>query len=286
MQGKKYYSIGMVSSICGVPIKTLRYYDQIGLLIPEIRKEGSNYRQYTHSQLITVLIIRQFRFLGFGLNEIRHILEKNSLVEMQSIIRQKLQDMKSEMMKLEQVYKDAEILLRRLDCGMDFLKEYKAHGNIIGLEKIKSFYVFSKKNIMNSYKNEEVNLENWIQVLEASKAAGAKACGPIFVTYYTDIFGQFLQHDCEVEFSVNVEPDESIKEIRKVEGFQAATAIYIGSYKDIIHTYIELNRWINENGYEICGNVTEEFIISPIDIQNEDMHITKIIVPVKKIKKK
>lgn len=59
----KYYSIGKVSSICDVPIKTLRYYDQIGLLVPQYRKEDSHYRYYEHTQLLTLHIIRKTAFV-------------------------------------------------------------------------------------------------------------------------------------------------------------------------------------------------------------------------------
>ena len=46
-EDKSYYSIGKVSALCNVPIKTLRYYDTIGLLVPDYRKDESNYRYYT-----------------------------------------------------------------------------------------------------------------------------------------------------------------------------------------------------------------------------------------------
>lgn len=32
---KEYYSIGEIAEICNIPIRTLRYYDEIGLLVPE-----------------------------------------------------------------------------------------------------------------------------------------------------------------------------------------------------------------------------------------------------------
>ncbi|MBR3788342.1 MAG: MerR family DNA-binding transcriptional regulator, partial [Firmicutes bacterium] len=43
----KKYSIGEVAEMCSVSIKTLRYYDQIGLVIPEFRNEESKYRYYS-----------------------------------------------------------------------------------------------------------------------------------------------------------------------------------------------------------------------------------------------
>ena len=55
-EDKSYYSIGKVSALCNVPIKTLRYYDTIGLLVPDYRKDESNYRYYTQDQLLTLFI--------------------------------------------------------------------------------------------------------------------------------------------------------------------------------------------------------------------------------------
>ena len=70
--GKNYYSIGKVSTLCAVPIKTLRYYDKIGLLVPDYRKDESNYRYYTQEQILTLFIIRKLRALGIPLKEIHH----------------------------------------------------------------------------------------------------------------------------------------------------------------------------------------------------------------------
>ncbi|MFQ7011763.1 MAG: MerR family DNA-binding transcriptional regulator, partial [Clostridia bacterium] len=46
MNRTDYYSIGEVASTCNISIRTLRYYDEISLVVPEIRKEGSKYRYY------------------------------------------------------------------------------------------------------------------------------------------------------------------------------------------------------------------------------------------------
>ena len=49
-----------------------------------------------------------------------------------------------------------------------------------------------------------------------------------------------------------------------------------------MESHVRMIQWINKNDYEIAGPISEEFIVSPIDIDNEDEHITKIIIPVKK----
>ena len=57
----KRYAIGEVSILCNIPIKTLRYYDEIELLQPKYRNTESNYRYYSKEQLTTLLIIRRLR---------------------------------------------------------------------------------------------------------------------------------------------------------------------------------------------------------------------------------
>ena len=39
---------------------------------------------------------------------------------------------------------------------------------------------------------------------------------------------------------------------------------------------------MNQQGYTIAGPVSEAYIISPVDITNEEDHITKVIIPIEK----
>ena len=71
--------------------------------------------------------------------------------------------------------------------------------------------------------------------------------------------------------------------MRSFGGFEAVTTYHVGSYSDIIKTYVKAIQWINQNDYAVNGPVSEEFIISPIDINEENDHVTKILIPVKKI---
>ena len=40
--------------------------------------------------------------------------------------------------------------------------------------------------------------------------------------------------------------------------------------------------WLNQQGYVITGPISEEYIISPVDVANEENHITKVIIPIEK----
>lgn len=279
---EKYYSIGKVSDICGVSVKTLRYYDQAGVLIPELRKDGSNYRYYAKEQLISVFIIKKMRLLGFSLEEIRRALGKNTLESMENEVHQHIGKLEGEILRLGKQLRESKVLLEKLQKGKELLeRDPKEHWDVV-VEEIPEKHLFTKRSLMESYRNEEVSLEKWIEVIEEAKREDLTVNGSFFITYHTELFGQFLQKNCDTEFGLQVEEKATSQHIRKAEGYLAATLIHRGEYRDIVHKYIFLKRWIEQNGYHISGNVTEEFIISPIDINNGAMHVTKIIIPIRK----
>ena len=83
----KYYSIGRVSEICNIPIKTLRYYDKINVMVPSLRQENNNYRYYSHDQMVRLFIIKRLRYLGFSLEEVRNILKEDDIQKIELIVR-------------------------------------------------------------------------------------------------------------------------------------------------------------------------------------------------------
>ena len=60
--------------------------------------------------------------------------------------------------------------------------------------------------------------------------------------------------------------------------FDAVTMIHIGNYEDIPTSYIQMMKWIRQNGYTVTGPATEEFILSPLDVNDETRRVTKIII--------
>ena len=99
MSEEKKYSIGEVSAICNVPIKTLRYYDEIELIVPKYRKKESNYRYYEKDQMILVSTVKKLRLLGFSLKEIREFCKDSNTEHLEKSIRQKLDAISDEIKK-------------------------------------------------------------------------------------------------------------------------------------------------------------------------------------------
>lgn len=67
------YSIKQLADLAGISVRTLHYYDQIGLLNPSRVKENS-YRYYEDADLIVLQQILFFRELEFSLDDIKKII--------------------------------------------------------------------------------------------------------------------------------------------------------------------------------------------------------------------
>lgn len=288
MNRKDYYSIGEVACTCNISIRTLRYYDEIGLVVPEVRKKESKYRYYSKDQMLNVIIIRKLRCLGIGLKEIKSIVAENDLEIMEKSIEERLECIKKEIAELERSCNEGEIMLKRLKNGGEILRKYDelkhTKGTYDGIEivQVPKINIYYSRKMMKAYHNEEVSLERWVGINDEVSKHGLKACGPIIVTYHTELLDQFLSKTCDIEFGIQVEEDADCAQVRSFGGFEAVTIHHVGAYSDIIKTYVKALQWINQNNYKVSGPVSEEFIISPIDVKKEAEHVTKIFIPVEK----
>src|ERR671919_155193 len=67
-------NIGTVAGRSGVPPKTIRYYESIGL-IPSADRRPNGYRTYGMVDMHTLNFIKRARSLGFSVDEVRDLLE-------------------------------------------------------------------------------------------------------------------------------------------------------------------------------------------------------------------
>ena len=66
----KLYSIGEVAKLKGTTVKTLRFYDKIGLVKPAYVDESTNYRYYKLEQLLLIEHVLMFKKNGASLAQI------------------------------------------------------------------------------------------------------------------------------------------------------------------------------------------------------------------------
>ncbi|MGC4963390.1 MerR family transcriptional regulator [Gordonia sp. DT218] len=69
-----HLQIGEVATETELSIKTIRHYDDVGLVVPSARSAGG-FRLYTRSDIDRLLVIRRMKPLGFTLDDMRQLLD-------------------------------------------------------------------------------------------------------------------------------------------------------------------------------------------------------------------
>ena len=185
-------TISQVAELAGISIRTLQYYDEIGLLKPsELTQSG--YRLYNDEALQKLQQILFFKELGFKLKDIREILEKPDFDRIAAFKKQK------ELLLLKRNRTDRLIqLLSRLEKGeqcMSF-KEFDLSDYIIALEDFKS----NQTDEIIKYWGSIENYDLFIQKIRDDEAELAKLAIKQFgsVEKYTEAMKYNLEHFSEI----------------------------------------------------------------------------------------
>lgn len=110
------YFIGRAAAAAGLTIKTLRYYEAVGLLPPPNRTE-SGYRVYSPAEVRRLGFIVKAKRLGLTLREIRGILAIRDggevpCIHVQHLLQRKARDVESRIAELNALRRE----LQRLAC--------------------------------------------------------------------------------------------------------------------------------------------------------------------------
>ncbi|WP_458352061.1 MerR family transcriptional regulator [Pacificispira sp. HM-600] len=73
MSSTGHMHIGEVAERTSLSLRTLRHYDEIGLVIPSGRTEGG-FRLYAEDDVARLMLVRRMKPLGYSLDEMRTVL--------------------------------------------------------------------------------------------------------------------------------------------------------------------------------------------------------------------
>ena len=157
-------TISQVSRFFSLSTRTLRYYEQIGLIQSQ-RKEGYAYRVYTQDmvkRLQQILILRKLRI---PLRQIREILQNNDAKQMLEILLKNINDIDDEIRALETIRSFLEAFIERLNKSVSVRLPLETLGQD-DLLKITDTLIVSKLKWKDEINMEELTLaENRIHTL-------------------------------------------------------------------------------------------------------------------------
>ncbi|MCI8342184.1 MAG: MerR family transcriptional regulator [Firmicutes bacterium] len=287
MNSGEFYTIGEISALCHIPLKTLRYYDEIGLLVPSMRS-STNYRYYSNEQILTLYIIKKLKSFGFPLEEIKLMINSRDVKNVTRRLRERSFIIESKIESLEAIQKELGMTLSRLETGISLMqcfdgnepKNQREADSAVKIEEIPRYNCIFTRQIQKNYDNSKVTSPRWLELFNIVKKLKLKSIGAVLCTYHNEPMGQFVNRECDMELSVPVYGGVNSPYFKVCGGYKAATALHLGSHGTLIATHFKMIKWINSNKMNISGPISEEYIISPLDVTNEDDFVTKVIIPV------
>lgn len=111
------YKIGEFSKLVGLPIKTLRYYDEINLFKPSYTEPFTNYRYYEDKQIEEINYIKKLKEMNLSLTEIDEYIKTKDI----TILNNKSFEL-GEKLDILNEYVDDEIYTVRKGDFNDYLK--------------------------------------------------------------------------------------------------------------------------------------------------------------------
>jgi DNA-binding transcriptional MerR regulator len=112
-------AIGKLADLAATKIQTIRYYEEIGLILPFKRTQGGH-RLYNAEDVSRLKFIRHARELGFGIEEIRDLLKlsdnpETSCAAADSIAKSHLAQVEIRLTKLKSLRKELQRMIG--ECG-------------------------------------------------------------------------------------------------------------------------------------------------------------------------
>ena len=233
------YRIGELSHLSGVPIRTLRYYDQIGLLRPaEVSHSG--YRSYgaaEFEQLNRILVLKD---LGCSLDEIRALLADHTADDLRALVRRKHAELEQRI----------EVERRRLARATARLDSMERAIPEIAIRTTPAHWVASVRDTVRAHDD----CDRLLDELGHARRSGRRQRGAI---WHACKHGQI---DCEA-FEILPGPiaPRGRMTVRQLPAQRVAALIYRGD-TDYLPSYRAMRAWITRSGLEVTGAKRELFL--------------------------
>lgn len=273
-------SIGEFSKICKVSAKTLRYYAEIGLILPDQINPKTGYRYYSIKQLETMLLINRLKSYNFSLEEIKTILESEEPQDEQ--LYQALTRKKKEFVRQAQEF---ERTVSQLSDDISILKQGKSIMSYldsidIQLVDVPVMSLLSIRKMVGEHEFAEAYGKYFGKLLRKLQAGNLTVIAPPMVLFHSDEFSPF---GLDTEFAVPVK--EYVTGTRDFKPGLCLKTVLYGSYSKLPSIYAKQREWAEKEGYEASNALYEVYVTDPADAEKESDLITEVYSPVKKISK-
>ena len=248
-------TIQAFSKSTGIPKSTLRYYEEVGLLIPK-RQAENGYRLYDQSQIEPATLIASLRLANVPIKEIQSYLSADDQEKLK--LRKKW---------INQLNRQKELI----DIQLKYLENYRASEEIYLFEKDRERILwFTAEEKQGNFKQQFLKGQN---ILDKHNIQGNN-------NWYLKYISGRKTVRALIGFSISEKADISgIEQFETEEILNESLCVALsfkGEFSKIEKAYMRLARYINDNHYTPAGSVMEMY-------RGKNLNEVTVFIPVIKL---
>jgi DNA-binding transcriptional MerR regulator/effector-binding domain-containing protein len=270
------FSIGEFARLGGVSIRTLRHYDETGLLRPAKVDPDTGYRSYRASQLGRLNRILAMKELGLSLTQARQLLDGITLEELQGMLMLRRAQLEQELQAHKNQLLGVEARLRyiaregAMPADDIIVKTIPAMGVVVLAAPTPGWGPANIVPVVNQLRG---------QFDQLGIAERVKEAGPLMIFYSHDQGNDVVVHLAlpVVDQPAELPPPARYMVLPEIE---AATAVRSGPAASIFpFVYHDLTSWIEAQGYRSNPPGREIWINEIEDVADVDQQVFEIQQP-------
>ena len=273
MSEKTKLKIGEFSKMMQVTVKTLRHYEQKGVLVPYEVDEWTGYRYYSITQMQRLNTIRGLQRQGFTLEEIKELLEDGAQTPSIEQLTQ----------KIEETERQLQLLTERRS---QLLKWIDSHKQIKTMEK---FCIQSLPEIIVASHREVISGYSALGLLCVNKIGpemqrlGCK-CPPPGYCFTIEHNQEFCAENIDIEYCEQVEEmgnDSDIIQFKRLPAVEKALCMkHVGPYERFYESFTEALAYMEEQGYRLAGHPRTCYIDGIWNQEDPEKWLSIIQIPI------
>jgi len=176
------WKVGALARKTGLTVRTLHYYDEIGLLSPSLRTDAG-YRLYTAADVVRLQQITSLRHMGFALGEIRDCLDRPD-VSVQRVIELHIGRLREQVALQRDLCRRLEAMATRLSAETEVsVEEFIQAMEVMG--RMESYYTPEQRAYLDERKGtvgeeriRQVEQVEWPALIEQVRAEMDRGTDP------------------------------------------------------------------------------------------------------------
>ncbi|MBQ5819574.1 MAG: MerR family transcriptional regulator [Bacteroides sp.] len=273
MRKKTKLKIGEFSQLMQVTVKTLRHYEQKGLLLPYEVDEWTGYRYYSIEQMQRLNIIRQLQRLGFSLDEIKELCKEGTHMPSIEQLNEKIEETERQLQQL--VARRSQLL-----NWMNIHKKIKTM-EIYNIQSLPEIIVASHREVIPNYAAlgplcvEKIGPE--------MQRLGCK-CPPPGYCFTIEHNKEYRPTDIDIEYCEQVEEmgiDSDIIQFKRLVAVPKALCMkHVGPYERFHESITKAFVYMEEHGYKIAGHLRISYIDGVWNQEDPELWLSVIQIPI------